>query len=466
MTAHRLTVSLLLAAALVAVRSRPASAQEEEAFEPGDVGEEGEGELGPEGEGELGPEGEGEGLEGSGSEEGERDRAVKVSAFIFTQQEVDDRVATEVVAGFRRGIRADPRLLWVDPSNALASQDDAEEDTTALDAARAAVLEAYEIAGEGQRWRDVTVLLDDALEAFEANLVQVQRTELVDTTMLWAAAQCMQRRERTCESAFRRVVTFREGVEWDPRLPPEVESIFEGVREDTLAAPRGSIRIEAFPIGAEVFVDGRFVGAAPCRAEGLLAGDHYVSLKRLGYRRHVERVTVGTEFEDSVSIELVQLGNEPLLRQALRAARDELGETRVGPGMRDLWSLLLVDQLILGDLQRVGETEQFDLVLYLYDLRTRHGLNRIERRVDWEVSDLAAAEELAAELYEGVDLAGRIRPVEEPLPERPRQPDPFFRTWWFWSIIGAAVVGTTIGLSSAFLPYQGQGDQPVIELQW
>ena len=50
--------------------------------------------------------------------------------------------------------------------------------------------------------------------------------------------------------------------------------------------------------------------------------------------------------------------------------------------------------------------------------------------------------------------------MDEPLPQAPRAPDPFYRTWWFWSIFGAVIVGTTIGLASAFLPQrvpEGQG---------
>ena len=272
MLARQDIVALILAFAALAVPGL-ALAQDDDPPPEGDdfpPPEEGEFPL-PEGEGEPPP------PEGG---EGESARAVKVSAFVFAQQEIDERVATEIVAGLRRGIRADDRLTWVDPSRALAEEDVA-EDVEVVEAAEASVEEAWESAAAGQ-WRDVTRLVDDAMEVFEAHLALARRSILVDASLLWGTAQCMQRRRRSCETAFRRVVTFRESVEWDARLPEQVSPVFEEVREETLVAARGSIRVEAFPAGTEVFVDGRFVGAAPCSAEGLLAGDHYVSLKRLG----------------------------------------------------------------------------------------------------------------------------------------------------------------------------------------
>jgi hypothetical protein len=433
-------ITALLLAGLFMAPSQ-VRAQEEEEFIPVEEGAE----VGDDGDEPLPP------LSDDG-EAVEMNRPVKVAAFVFPDLEMDANVATEVVAGLRRGIRADKRLELVDPSNALAAMEEEEESEASNGIS---LLErAIEEAGTG-RWRNVVRTLDDAIEIFEGDLANTPRRALVDATMLWGAAQCQLRRRLVCQSAFRRVVTFRENVTYDEEiLPPRSRSVFEEVRDETLSGARGSLRIETEPPGAEVYVDGRFVGAAPTRAEGLLAGDHYVTLKMVGYRRQVQRVTVQTDFEDTASFELIQMENAPLLRDALTSARQEMGQTRIGGGMRDLWSLLLIDQVILGDLSRVGNSDEFDLTLFVYDLRTSHGLRRLQRRIQWEAGSLSTVEQLTAELYRDVDLSGRIRPTEEPTPEPPRQPDPFYRTWWFWSIIGAVVVGTTIGVASTVNPDQ------------
>ncbi len=432
---------LLTALAVFALAPRVATAQDAEEFLP------------PEG-GEDFVDVEGGDEEGDFADEPEEARPVKVAVFIFPEVDLDARVATELVAGLRRGIRADDRLVYVDPSKALQSEDVEEESEQpspseqGLDLLERAIGQVA--AGA---WRRAARTLDDVIENFENDLNRAPRRALVDATMLWGAAQCKMRRTRVCRSAFRRVVTFRENAEYDTEiLPAGLESIFEEIRDETLGGPRGSLRIETEPPGAEVFVDGRFVGAAPTQAEGLLAGDHYVTLKMAGYHRQVNRVTVQTDFEDTANFELLQMDNAPLLRDALRSARNEMGQTRVGGGMRDLWSLLLIDQVVLGDLSRVGDTEEFNLTLYLYDLRTNFGLRRLERRLDWIAMDLPSAEILAADLYRDVDLTGRIRPVPEDTPAALREPDPFYRTWWFWSIVGVVVVGTTIGVASAAQP--------------
>jgi hypothetical protein len=454
--------ALLLAAPPVRAQEEPTGEGE---FAPP------EGEFAPP-EGEpLPPEGEPlppeEGAAGAGDEggaepapappEGAPQRSVKVTVFIFPQTEADARVATEITAGIRRGIRADKRLEWIDPSEAIQQGDDSMEDSPAQRGAEK-LAQATEHARTG-RWRNVVSALDDAIELFESDLANVQRQDLVDATMLWGAAQCMMRRNRVCESAFRRVVTFRENATYDTEvLPPGPEEVFNQIRDETLEGPRGSLRIETEPPGAEIFVDGRFVGASPARAEGLLAGDHYVTLKMVGYERQVQRVTVQTDFEDTASFELAQMGSYLGLSHSLDAAQHEMGQPRAGDGIRGLRGLLLIDQVVLGSLTRQADSEAYDLLLFLYDLRTNHGLRRIERRIDWESPDLTATEELAVELYRNVDLTGRIRPVDEPLPPLPQEPSPFYRTWWFWSIVGAVLVGTSIGVASAVLENNQPGD--------
>lgn len=383
--------------------------------------------------------------------EGGSGSRVKVAVFIFPELAMDARIATEITAGIRRGIRADRRLEWIDPSSVIETA--VEEETPS---ARGSNLLAQAIEySQAGRWRNVVAALDDAIDAFESDLNNARRRDLVDATMLWGAAQCQMRRTRVCESAFRRVVTFRENVDYDRDiLPTAPESVFDQVRDDTLEGPRGSLRIETEPPGAEVFVDGRFVGASPARAESLLAGDHYVTLKMVGYERQVQRVTVQTGFEDMVTFELLQLDNYIALQHALEPAREEIGRPRAGDGIRGLRGTLYADQVVLGEVSRIGDGEEFNLNLYLYDLRTNHGLRRIERRLNWEVANLAEAEELTAELYRDVDLTGRIRPAEDELPLPPRTPDPFYRTWWFWTIVGVVIIGTSIGVASALSPNQ------------
>jgi hypothetical protein len=271
--------------------------------------------------------------------------------------------------------------------------------------------------------------------------------------MTRGAALCMLQRHQGCEEAFQQVVVFRENAQYDSRLPRRPRAVFEEVRDETVQGQRGSMRVVTEPPGAEVFVDGRFVGASPARAESLLAGNHYVTLKLVGYPRTVRRMAVHTDFENTETFDLLPLENGPLLHEALAAVREEVGHPQTGPGMRDLWSLLLVDQLVLGQLRRLGTGDMFELRLFVYDLRTNNRLYAGEHRINWGVLDLSLIEHLLTDVYESVDLSGQLRPPERQADgegargDEPLTRKPFHRTWWFWTIIGAVVVGTTVGLS-------------------
>ncbi len=97
--------------------------------------------------------------------------------------------------------------------------------------------------------------------------------------------------------------------------------------------------------------------------------------------------------------------------------------------MRDLWSLLMVDQVIVGDVDRVEDTDEFVLSLYLYDLRTNHRLQRLRHRIDWSVSDLSVIEPMVTEIYDGVDWqGGTIEIPDEPEEVTVGPPQPFYRT--------------------------------------
>lgn len=68
--------------------------------------------------------------------------------------------------------------------------------------------------------------------------------------------------------------------------------------------PPGRVRIESQPAGAEIYVDGSFVGSTPARLE-LGAGTHAVSIKAPGYlewKREL-RVLAGSEVSLQVSLE-------------------------------------------------------------------------------------------------------------------------------------------------------------------
>ncbi len=385
------------------------------------------------------------------AQEGEG-RRVTATALLVGEDGVTPAQVTNIGVGVRRGIEADRRLRFADPVELLSDASVPEEIQAAVDDldAIAELVRAGDPA-EAQRRAEA------AIGAFEMALAAVKRAALTDAYMLQAVALCAMNQRRACGEAFGRVVTFRESIEYDEsRYPSEYASLFAQVKERVLAGQRGTVQIVSEPAGGEVFIDGRSFSAAPAVADELLIGDHFVTIKRVGFEKLIARVTVEAGRTATARFPLQPIQRALLLERDLSRLPGELGEPRAGPVIAGLTGYLFANQAVIG-LLRPGRTGGVDVSLYLYDLRTRFLLKQKQVSVT-DADATARTTALVAELYEGVDLAGN---VEAPPDERPRvvvPARPLWQQWWFWTAIGVvAVSGVAIGLAVDTDPEVPQG---------
>lgn len=379
-------------------------------------------------------------------------RRVTATALLVAQDGVNSAQMTSVGVGVRRGIEADSRLRFADPVDLLSNASVPDEIQAAIDDLDPiAELVRSGDAADGQRRAQA------AIQAFEMALVAVKRTALTDAYMLEAVALCRLNQRRQCVDGFARVITFRESIEYDEsRYPADYAALFAQTKQRVLAGPRGAVQIVTEPEGAEVFVDGRSFGAAPAVADGLLVGDHFVTIKRVGFEKLIARVTVEPDRTATARFPLQPIQRALLLERDLSRLPAELGEDRAGPVISGLTGYLFANQAVIG-LLRPGEGGGIDVSLYLYDLRTRFLLK--ERRAtvpDGEAIERITA--LVAELYDDVDLSGN---VEAPPDEAPRVVDParpLWEQWWFWTAIGVVLVsGIVVALTIDTDPEVPQG---------
>jgi hypothetical protein len=253
----------------------------------------------------------------------------------------------------------------------------------------------------------------------------------------------MQRQRSECEDIFRKVVVFREHFYYDPeRYPQQLADVFTNIQmELTDTGVRGSVEIITYPEGAEVFVDGRSYGPSPAVAEGLLVGDHYVTVKAIGYEKRIVRATVEESFQGTVDLALDTSDESLLITQAMEVIPEELGRERAGDAIQSIATNLFVHQTIVGTITPAGEGA-VHVHLYLYDLRTKFLLSEQEGELTLDDEGSLRAQEMVAALYEGVDLSGRVEAPDEG-PNFEESP-PFWKRWWFWTAVGAAVVGGII----------------------
>ena len=382
-----------------------------------------------------------------GGEDGGRGARPRVTTTVVVIPEGDATTAqaTALSIGLRRGLREVSGVRFVDPVDVLSPRDTPEEVATAqsdLDAVADMVRSGDAHEAEARALA--------AIDVFEANLVNVPRSNLADAYMLAALSHCRQRDRSACNEGIERVIAFREGLEYDAsRYPSAYRRLFDEVKRSTIDhGGRGSIEVTTDPEGAEVFIDGRSYGPSPVVAEGLLVGDHYVTLELLGYEKQIQRARVSANEQQSQSYELEPSDRALLLHRALPHIRSELGEARAGQYIRGMTSYLFVKQAVIG-VVRPGAAGQVDVSLYLYDLRTHFLLAQKRETLPGDPQDAAArvrGAELAQALYHGVDLSGAVAAPDDALIVEPARP--LYERWWFWTAVGVVVAS---GITAAVL---------------
>lgn len=390
-------------------------------------------------------------------------RGVATSAVLLRESGATVAQASAVSIGLRRGISDVDGVRYVHPVDVLSAPVISEELEMAM--------EELEPIADMVRTGDARAAYrraDAVIEIFEQNLEAVRRSQLVDAYMLAAIGRCQAGERRACEQRIRDIIAFRESLEYAPeRYGPEAADIFERARSRALSGPRGSLIVETDPPGAEVYIDGISYGPSPARADGLLVGAHYVTIKELGYEKLIARAEVRPGRGVSrAHFELVPNERAQLIvsEQAQARIRAELGEPRAGSAIRSLGNTLGTAQVVIGVL-RPAAGGQVHVQLYLYHLTTRLLQARKQATVTVDEAGIERTRQLAVELYEGVDLTGGIEAPEDPLIGR--QPE-LHEQWWFWTAIGGGValiagaiaIGVAVGdsqpIPSGFVRWGGQ----------
>lgn len=192
--------------------------------------------------------------------------------------------------------------------------------------------------------------------------------------------------------------------------------------------PTGRIEIQSREAHAEVYVDGQLVGVTPARVHDLAQGDHIVRVRKRGYVPVSVLVKVVPSQQSAVDVRMREARNYPAWAQLEPGLETEIGETRAGPSLRDLGSLLLADRVVA--LKTSPAPKGVRLEGYLYDLRSGQLLTQAGRTLE-TFGPVARREAVGALLGTLLNLA--VPELDDGSGERP-----LYGEWWFWTGIGAA----------------------------
>ncbi|MCK5808506.1 PEGA domain-containing protein, partial [bacterium] len=125
---------------------------------------------------------------------------------------------------------------------------------------------------------------------------------------------------------FLRYISMNPNKELEEQnFAPEVVEYFNQIKNDFLMMPNGSIKFTTTPPGAEVFLDGKLVGIAPLRVDGVTAGSHYYRLHMDGYRDQGGDIAVEERDLSRVSEDLSLYTDVSFLPDAKETMIDEFG---------------------------------------------------------------------------------------------------------------------------------------------
>jgi len=369
-------------------------------------------------------------------------QAVRVTTFLLPHPGVPDQLLVPVMRAIDDGLKRNPRLEMKDLDTRLADfaqevpSDQIEEARTQLKEGEKALF-ALELP-------KAVKTLTTAVESLSKVLPHIKKQELAQAQMSLAAAQWQLGDRKTARQTMAKLLTWRSDFKLDVnKYPPALLPPFDEAKREVEKQKRGSIEIRTEPLPAQAYVDGKYVGVTPTFAEGLVVGDHYVTLKREGFRKAVMPATVSAKEQRVVTITIERSRKFLLVEQSLAAVDKELGKPALGDAGDTLKEILFIDQAVF--VRAKDKNGGLEVEALLYDLRTKRLLNRV---VEIAPANDSAEKKLAGvttALYKNVNYDAEIETPKDAPPPKAQTRTPVYKTWWLWTVVGVVVVGAVLG---------------------
>jgi hypothetical protein len=371
----------------------------------------------------------------------EGQQPVRVTTFLMKHEGIDDQQLVPVMRAIDEGLKRNPKLEMKDLDTRLAEfaqevpQDDIDKGKIAYDEGMKAMV-ALDLATAIKK-------LQLSVETYTKVLPYIKKAELADAMMALGAAEFEQNEKKQARTTFVRLLTWRQDYKVDVnKFPPAVLEPFESARKEVEHAKRGSLEIRSDPPSAQAYVDGRYIGVTPTFGEGLVVGEHFITLKKEGFRKAVMPATVSPKIQEVVNVPLERSGKFLLVQQALDSVEKVLGDKQLVSDADNLKEVLFVDHAVFVR-PKPGAAGEIDVEAYLYDLRSRKKLAMVTQSVPVDQAE-KATEPVATNLYKGVSYElVEETPRDAPIPEQKKR-TPIYKTWWLWTAVGVAVVGAIV----------------------
>lgn len=290
---------------------------------------------------------------------------------------------------------------------------------------------------------DLESAVDNYLTALA--LVQSDLAPLAQALVWLGSAQWQAGDTKAAEQSLARAVQVNPKLTLTTdTLPAKARARWDQVRADVVARPKVDFEVRTEPPHARVYVAGRFMGLSPVYASGL-SGEQLVVVSKHGWARRGRIVTV--DASHAGLDETLEPARRAAAWTALQGRLADLFDGAIEPSdLTETEGMAGVPYAVA--VRATGSRAKMKVEVALCNLSGRQVVQRLSRELKWEGRNKAArdaVDQLVADLLRAPEVA--VAPATPAVQTRP-----VYQTWWFWTIVGAAAVGSGVAVYLATRP--------------
>ncbi len=298
---------------------------------------------------------------------------------------------------------------------------------------------------------EAVVQMSDAATLIERSFVYIPKSKTYKTLLLHLGeAQLSNGQKSEAKESFVRAVLMGAKAKWAP-LEANALKLFKKVKKSVYMRPNGTIEVITEPPNVEVYVDGRFRGVSPMNIENVLEGRHIVTLKKLGFKRITKTVDVKGGEEKAEIFEDLEYARRHILMKQLFAklpnavTMAERTEDKVGGEAINLIKRMLrCEVAVVLRIKSVGDAQEIEAMVF--DTVSKRLLSKRSELITLQsnLRNRTAFRAFTKKLMD-FDYAVALGGAKDTGPTMVVQDGGIVSKWWFWTAIGAVVVGATAG---------------------
>jgi len=251
------------------------------------------------------------------------------------------------------------------------------------------------------------------------------------------------------------------------RFPPDVIKVFNQTKRRVLNGKPTMVTLVSKPPGATVYIDGQTRGTTPIHATPLYAGRHFIRFQLEGYSPWTINLPDGAPPSEIKALMVPLWAGDPPEDILAAGISDEQMDESVLSSMRLLAGFFQADALVLVSVSR--ENQDYHLGVRLYVVRPEvvsrarlfnlgSNLGGFDRKIKGVASTFKALKRVSGKAYvAGHTVGDNNEGRKDYLPDpNGGKDDPvgvtttgtkWYKSWWFWTIVGVSVAGTATGLA-------------------